>query len=283
MTSEYQWLNTLDQYLHASNEDERIVRFLHEDILMRQDSPAQAHTLHWLDVGPGIGTKTMRVAEALAQSPTLDRSTITLVDPVFFHHPAIARSLETRLSQLGARVQVFPRTIEEELRDPSWPGFDCTLMTAIHVAYSAAIATALLCLALEHPVGSRRVSVVICEAEQSAFSELRRELARSGVQVPASSLCVIEEAVTSSGVDSSRFDIGGQWCTVAGARSSDDHWLFPFLLGLDPEDFKSRPEQFQSHIRGTVRRALKEFDPERLSVPDTGLLIESTNAPKGAG
>lgn len=265
------WEDTLLNYLASSNEDDCVVDFFEKHIL---DTCKQFSSLNWLEVGPGPGTKTIRIMDLLSsiEFPRLDKA--VACEPSARWRAHIRKALVSYHSSYQPMLQIRScsfRTILKEYaarRTALLPN----LITLIHVMYDHDVLQQLseymtLCLRRAH---SPLLLLIVVESEESDLYKLRRVLSKEAFRVPFSDPSSIRNMLTTLQVQFEEQMIKGETCPTHVALRSD--WFLPFLLGVGYND--SQLHQRSGKLASIVNTYLCTLPSSALDLSDVAFIVD---------
>lgn len=262
------WADTLLYYLDASTEDEAVVGLFDETFLREIRSYLSTPVLKWLDVGPGPGTKTVGIYERLITSCSFETVNLSILEPSsFWIRQVTARNGSFHLD--AAYQATFEAFGTEKL---------CTfdLISLIHVLYDRALTETLLdYLEKLRCTGSRHVVFVVVESPESDFFKIRERMAQKGL-IPewASAAEVLPRELEVRGFRFTTRHAADQACQIdRGVFESDEHWLFPFLIGCSFKQYNALPLNQQKRVQGIAREYVGTTKSGALYTPDVAFTI----------
>jgi hypothetical protein len=267
------WSDTLQSYLSCSNEDERVIDFFKSKIVrnLRRYS-----SIEWLEIGPGPGSKTFGLYEAMIESGLrICRPCALEPDPSwkpeFNRIATIFRSrypttigFTIRREALGALLNP---AVELKIPVPN-------LITCIHVLYDKEIIEQFglyirTLLSMNMPF----TAFVVVESEESDFYKLRQQLAAEGFQVPASASLIISDTLSRLGIGYETNIIGEQFCLLDPQALAS--WFLPFLLGVTDLQFSHYTDAEKHVLISKIENYLLQRPSKSLDVPDIAFIVES--------
>ncbi len=269
MTKMLDWGDTLLDYLHSSNEDERVVAFVTTIVL-----PLLTETednIDWLEVGPGPGTKTLPIMHALEPVAKAKLHSLRLLEPAPIWRDFLRRNCPAllQLGELsGSRFEEYAR-FDLERCEQWYPNF----ITCFHVLYDSGLTKEFLrYLQREHQTGRRMLACVIVEAERSDFFQLRQQLLPLGQAQPCPAAVLLRSSVSQLGLAADEMEVDGQYCEVPDDEQSME-WLLAFLLGCERKTLNTLPKSVRLKGSDIIRRFLARKSSRVLEVPDVAFNI----------
>lgn len=265
------WKDTLLNYLRLSNEDERVLGFV-SSILLPAFSTLET-PMNWLEIGPGPGTKTARIADTIraSKSIALSRSQMLEPSPVWRdhlrrHYPQLVDSTaltDSPLEEYAARATA--------LSDSWQPNF----ITCFHVLYEADLIHVYFEL-LKHVYSCGRpfLACALVEAEDSDLFKLRQKLMLRGIVRPLPAVTLIREVAGKSGLKVREFRVNGQHLHIAHDPVSL-RWFLAFLLGIDTSAVEMLPETTRNECFDEIYRFVSQKADHRLEIPDTAFVVSN--------
>jgi hypothetical protein len=271
MTKLLEWGDSLLDYLHLSNEDERVVSFVTSDVL-----PVLTRIedrIDWLEVGPGPGTKTLPIVLALQQVAKDKFRSLRLLEPAQIWRDHLRRNCPAllRLSELSeARFEEYAR-LGLERCDKWHPNF----ITCFHVLYdSGLIEEFVRYLQRQQKTGRRMFACVIVEAERSDLFQLRQQLLPLGHVQPCLAAPLLRSSISQLGLPAEEIEVNGQHCKVPDNVEGTD-WLLAFLLGCERKTLNELPKKVRLDGSDIIRRFLARKNSRLLEVPDVAFTIRT--------
>lgn len=271
------WIDSLEPFLHSSNEDECVAkffdRFVIEELYLRI-----AGQIRWLDIGSGLGTKVVRCARSLSRRMGRECVSIVLVDPDLESRTESTSKLLQDLDHYASAVTAIPVSLQSFLQDtPEISPYAFNLITAMHLHYSASTSTATSMLFRSNYVTDTNVWFLVSESTSSDLHKLRRDLGQAGIMVPESTLDEFARYLQQEGMTVLCYEITGQNCLIERneLEKDDCHWLFPFLLGCTTQHFNSLDSMTKDITRNIARDYLSNLPSYQLTIPDTAYIAFS--------
>ena len=268
------WSDTLSAYLGASNED-AVYRAFFKDYLAEA---VAGHLLegvrHWLEVGPGPGTKTRDLHEQVSRH-RIENSQVTLVEPDATWNRHLRRELSQPLQPTGWQLHTQCCTFEDFVRhSPGEELLSINFFTMVHVLFSIEILDSLIQFVETRRHGPPCLLFLAAESPESDFSNIRVLLEQNGVSAPRSLVPDAHDNLLKQGFAVEEYQLSDQ--TLKFDRhlvlTDDNHWLLPFLLGDSRSQYASRTSDERATARHVVRGFIEALPADTLSVPDTGIV-----------
>lgn len=266
------WNDTLLDYLHSSNEDERVVRFVCDELFPHLAKIGG--NINWLEVGPGPGTKTLPIAHGLREVAGERLRSLRMLEPSAAWQRFLRKNNPT-LVQLGTLTE---ESFESHAGSASQHDavFRPNFITCFHVLYESMLAEKFaVFLKSLASTGGAVLACVIVESEHSDFFRMRQLLQPlSGVR-PTSAVVQLRTSLRKLGLKMKEVEVNSQHCQMSEDRETPA-WLLPFLLGCQKDQVRSLPPQIRAQGLETIRRFILEKGRLELDVPDTAFIITTT-------
>jgi hypothetical protein len=261
------WDGTLCDYLASSNEDICVTDSFRNLVLPELRS---CSSLHWSEIGPGPGTKTVRMAAHLAQGNSRV-SECSLIEPSTSWRASLNNANVAK--HIRDELKTTVRVIADPLHRCSAVdllGADDTLslVTCIHVLYDEYSFNSLQRL-VEDAVAHRRrvIFFLVMEAPTSAFRLIRSRLAENGYRVPTGTAQKIDSIFQCSLGRRLQKEVTTQKvCKISADK--DFWWFIPFLLGTSPAKFLQESVEIRDRARAIVEEFLGRYGEQELLIPD---------------
>ena len=263
------WNDTLLDYLHTSNEDARVVRFVSDElfpILVRIGA-----NIDWLEVGPGPGTKTLPIAHGLRQVTGERLRSLQMLEP----SPAWRDYLRTNNPALVQLGKLTEESFESHAHSASQHDgvFRPNFITCFHVLYDSLLAEEFVVfLKSLADAGGAVLACVIVESERSDFFRMRQLLQPLTGVHPTSAVVQLRTSIRRLGLKMTEVEVNSQHCKLSEDCETPD-WLLPFLMGCQKDQVRSLPPQIRGQGLETIRRFIIEKGRLDLDVPDTAFII----------
>lgn len=271
MTKVLAWGDSLLDYLHSSNEDERVVGFVTGDVLPLLT--IIEGRVDWLEVGPGPGTKTLPIARALQRGGKEKLHSLRLLEPARIWRDFLCQKCPDLLRFGELSGATFEEYALSDLKDcGKWhPNF----ITCFHVLYDLGLIEEFI-RHLQHQrrTGRRVLACVIVEAERSDLFQLRQQLLPLGQVQPCHAAPLLRKFVSQSGLSVEETEINEQYWEVPDNQKSME-WLLAFLLGCERKRLNEMPKKSRLDGSDIIRRFLARKNSLLLEVPDVAFTIRT--------
>ncbi len=267
------WEDTLLNYLRLSNEDERVIKFVTKRILPLVEK--LSGKIDWLEVGPGPGTKTMKILRGLESLVNSHFGIVQLLEPCRIWRDYLCESQPSLFTSIRSRRVVMSSSSFEDytakfsdISGVSEPNF----ITFFHVLYGHELIESTVKY-LKRRVKSKS-PVIVCivvESEKSDFYRLRQKLASMGFEVPFSAAALIRHQLVKAGIPVTASNLNTKHCQVASCRGYME-WLLAFLLGCSQKALSKIPPNEKAEAYNLLSHYIHRKQNGYLTVPDLALI-----------
>ncbi len=267
------WADTLTAFLKSSNEDERVCALFEENILPQLAKTFKGKNLNWLEVGAGDGNKTKQIANAINSLQQFKNINLTICEPSMDWLVSLQGSTFTKQLPVNIDLDFANKTIEEFVATEKEVDYD--FISIIQVMYSASIKDAMLNYIDNKPKGKPCLIWVDVEDKSADFHKMRERLMQKGKAVVHSFADELIHDLKQRNIKSQTFLTTNKVCYINKQEvlSKDNHWLFPFVLGYDIEDFAAMSKSDKSLVRKELRNYVSKLEKSELKIPDISVLI----------
>ena len=267
MSSHDCWSDTLDYYLLHSNENSSYAHWF-DSFITKPFGCLLSSRLNWFELGPGPGTKTAILANALLSINQSALIRLMAIEPDNQWH----ESLKSTLAGVEGNGR-FSFAISAGLQglDNSWPIGCGTMVTAFHVVYShEATKSVLHYLDCLQGLPTPSLAIVSAEAKDSAFAEIRRRLRSSGIAAPQSHLDEVLDWSHSHHHQTQVTKLVDQLCRIERDEvlADSNHWFIRFILGISNVELQSMAEDTRELAHRIVSAYINDYPESLLFVPD---------------
>ena len=267
------WSDTLTEFLLSSNEDERVVALFKENILEVMANAITSNVFNWLEVGAGNGNKTQMVANLIDGLNQFEKINLTICEPSIDWLVALKNTdFAIKLSS-KVKLDFYNKSIEQLINSNEKINYD--FISIIQVMYSSTIKEAILQIVENKSVLKPTMIWVDVEDKSGDFYKIRK-LVNQKIKVDVHSFA--EELIQGLKYRKVKFKTfltknKIYKINVNQILEDDNHWLFPFILGYNIEEF-SQMENFDKIVlRQIVRQYVSKIKNNQLNIPDISILI----------
>ncbi|MDB5227814.1 MAG: hypothetical protein JWN78_2007 [Bacteroidota bacterium] len=271
------WSDTLTQFLKSSNEDEKILSLFRKNILPKINNTVRGETLSWLEIGVGNGNKTQMIAHAIASLHQFKRIKLTICEPSInwlndLKYSSFSEDLPT-LVQLDFRNN----SIEQFISLQKEMSFD--FISLVQVMYSINIKNAILEYIDRRPKDKPCLLWIDVEDKSGDFYKIRKLLYQKAKDIIPSLLDELLYDLEIRNISYETFLTSDKICTinVKEVLTNENHWLFPFILGYNINDFNTMPSNNKNLVINIIRDYISGLGRNELNIPDISVLIHLDN------
>jgi len=183
------WVDTLQEFLESSNEDEKISQLFTDEILPRIIKKICTNELRWMEIGPGNGIKTKNMVLELDATRTYELLNVTICEPCMkwlfgLNNPSYLMPFSDSVN-MNFLNKTFEYVVDNEI------AFNYNFISVIQLLYYSNIKNSLIKFIDEKPLDLETTIWIDVEDESSDFNKMRELLIQKG-ENPVISLCISE-------------------------------------------------------------------------------------------
>jgi len=271
--SDDSWSDTLNDYLHCSNEDNRVIDFFNEMVVENNLLTNRNDNIFYLDVGSGNGIKLKRILDLIVGKRFCDQIKVTICEPSsYWKEYMYEHNIISDIEKSG-EIEYVMKDIEDYISCLGTTKFN--FISFIHVIYSNAIQDAMIKVITGNSLYQGGLIWIVLEDYESDFYKIRILLKKHDFEVPMTRINEIELELKNNHINYTSTKISDKYCEVDYYHlyMDDSYWLYPFVLGVNYKTYHSMSELRRKKCISLVKDYIFINNIKRLHIPDRAILI----------